>query len=81
MDRHTEATLMRKKTHQKRQVLVMRGRTEELIRYVMTTPKAHRNEYRLVAGKSEYGPPRIQALAHKFGISAGEISNDGGKLG
>jgi len=79
MERHTEATLVRKKAYQKKQRLVMRGRAEALIRYMMITPNAHRKEYRLVAGKSQFGPLRIQALAREFGIAMTWAANDGGK--
>jgi hypothetical protein len=66
---HAEAALMRKRPHQKRQIIVMRGRVEQLLRYVFSTPTAHRKEYRLVCGDREYGLNRMEALARELKIN------------
>jgi hypothetical protein len=64
--RHAEAALVRKKAHQKRRTLVMRGRVEQLIRYVLSIPKANPKEYSLVCGDKEYGWGRMEGLARKL---------------
>jgi hypothetical protein len=64
--RHAEAALVRKKAHQKRRTLVMRGRVEQLIRYVLSIPKVNRKEYKLVCGDKEYGLGRMERLARKL---------------
>lgn len=76
ISRHTEAALMRKRTNQKRHILVMHGRIEQLIRYVLTTPAANRKQYKLVCGNSEYGLSRIKALAGQFGIEIDDSGTD-----
>jgi hypothetical protein len=68
MDRKTEATLVRKRVHQRRHTLVMHGSIEQLIRYVLTIPKPNRRQYKLVCGDSEYGSGRIEAFARELGI-------------
>ncbi len=72
----SEAALMRKRTNQKRHMLVMHGRIEQLIRYVLTTPKANRKQYKLVWGNSEYGLNHVKTLAGKFGIQIDETGTD-----
>jgi hypothetical protein len=67
---HSEAALMRKRPHQKRPTVVMRGRVEQLIRYVLSTPTAHHKEYTLVCGDQEYGLGRVEALARDLKIAA-----------
>ena len=57
---------MRKKPYQKRPTVVMRGRVEQLVRYVLSTPTAHHKEYRLVCGGQEYGLGRVEALAREL---------------
>jgi hypothetical protein len=74
--RHAEAALMRKRTNQKRHMLVMHGRIEQLIRYVLTTPEANRKQYKLVFGNTEYGLSHIKALAGKFGIRIDDTGTD-----
>ncbi len=75
ISRHTEAALMRKRTNQKHR-LVMHGRVEQLVRYVLTTPEANRKQYKLVSGNSEYGLSHIKALAAKFAINIGDSGAD-----
>jgi hypothetical protein len=69
---HSEAVLMRKRPYQKRPTVVMRGRVEQLVRYVLSTPTAHRKEYRLVCGDYEYGLLRVEALARDLKISGSD---------
>jgi hypothetical protein len=66
---HSEAALMRKRPHQKRRTVVMRGRVEQLIRYVFSTPTPHHKEYRLVCGDQEYGFNRMEDLARELKIN------------
>ena len=66
---HVEAVLTRKRAHQKRRIVVMRGRVEQLIPYVLSTPTAHHKEYRLVCGGQEYGLGRMEALARELKIN------------
>jgi hypothetical protein len=66
---HAEAVLIRKRPHQKCRTVVMRGRVEQLIRYVFSTPTAHHKEYRLVCGGQEYGLGRMEALARELKIN------------
>jgi hypothetical protein len=66
---HSEAVLMRNRPYQKRPTVVMRGRVEQLVRYVLSTPTAHRKEYRLVCGDQEYGLGRLEALARDLKIN------------
>jgi hypothetical protein len=63
-----EAVLVRARPHQKRRRVVMRGRVELLIRYVLSTPTAHRKEYKLICGDQEYGLSRVEALARDLKI-------------
>lgn len=70
IDARWEAILMRKKPYQKRPTVVMRGRVEQLVRYVLSTPTAHHKEYRLVCGGQEYGLGRVEALARELRINA-----------
>ena len=71
---HSEAVLLRKRAYQKRPTVVMRGRVEQLVRYVLSTPTAHRKEYRLVCGDQEYGLSRVEALARDMKINgSGDI--------
>jgi hypothetical protein len=69
IDARWEAVLMRKKPYQKRPTVVMRGRVEQLVRYVLSTPTAHHKEYRLVCGQQEYGLGRVEALAQELKIN------------
>jgi hypothetical protein len=73
---HSEAALMRKRPHQKRPTVVMRGRVEQLIRYVLSTPTAHHKEYRLVCGDQEYGLGHVETLARELKIT--DVSHDEG---
>jgi hypothetical protein len=74
--RHTEAALIRKKVNQKRHVPVMRGPVAQLVRYVLTAPKANRKQYKLVCGNSEYGLNHMEELAGRFGIGVDEPGSD-----
>jgi hypothetical protein len=69
IDAHAEAVLMRKRPHQKRSTVVMRGRVEQLVRYVLSTPTGHHREYRLVCGDQEYGLNRMEELAREQKIN------------
>ena len=74
--RHTEAALIRKKVNQKRHVPVMHGPVAQLIRYVLTSPKANRKQYKLVCGNSEYRLSHMEELAGRFGIEVKETGID-----
>ena len=74
--RHTEATLIRKKVNQKRHMPVMHGSVAQLIRYVLTAPKANRKQYKLICGNSEYGWSHMEELAGRFGIEVDQQEID-----
>jgi hypothetical protein len=76
VDALAEAVLMRKKPFQKRPSVVMRGRVEQLVRYVLSTPTAHHKEYRLVCGGKEYGLGRVEALARDLKVDTSAQDSD-----
>jgi hypothetical protein len=69
LDRARETILYRKRADIKYTRVVMRGRVDEIVRYVMSIPPKMREEYFIKDGDLSYGVKEIERLALEFGLS------------
>lgn len=67
MDRHTQATLHRRKLGRNDRMITS-GAIEDLIRRFNLLSDSTKSEYFIMVGETHYGPQKIEGLACELGV-------------